>query len=557
MREIVAYAIANCEMDFDPARGVNALPPNPERTPHQPDVKRKFIFDYPLCAQVAKDLHVHHYVTLWVQRVLGLRIGEVFGIHVDDIGDFGDVGIVVIGRQGGGSHLKYGPHGEIVECDEIEKGKTAAASRVLAIPLPLLELLRVYIAAFHTDPATGEVQYSARLIMGLREPNRSGASSYRTALNGAFAARGLTYDELGFNASTHHLRASLGGDLKHQLGVDEMIRSEVLGHRIGPQGGGAAITAQSYTPSMPQLESFIAVAKVQGPLIVEKVESLISPIDLPHPMGHIPYLPPERVAHARSVLEGAGIIGGDREMITMTEAINLLGEGRKVITRAIRLGRIQPLSIEPPSGGPITMVRLDEVLALKLERQSGGDYVSTEEAAQLLAISQWSLVRLIQLGSIRGSKGENNRYLVSRTDVEVRRESLLRLAALQARAVRVGEAAAKLRLSTAATKRLLKAGRLEADAESHLDPVGGYYITLASIEAYRADMAARSTRARRSATLPDDWIPLEDVIAGSGQNRVGLLALSGKGLIIKRDLKYKFFVHRESPLLTPLLEGED
>jgi hypothetical protein len=56
--------------------------------------------------------------------------------------------------------------------------------------------------------------------------------------------------------------------------------------------------------------------------------------------------------------------------------------------------------------------------------------------------------------------------------------------------------------------------------------------------------------------LPDDWLALEDVIAASGKNRVELLALSGKGLIMKRDLKYKFFVHRESPLLPVLVTAE-
>ena len=78
-----------------------------------------------------------------------------------------------------------------------------------------------------------------------------------------------------------------------------------------------------------------------------------------------------------------------------------------------------------------------------------------------------------------------------------------------------------------------------------------------SIDAYLADMKARAAVVRRSATLPDDWIPLENVIAASGQNRVELLALSGTGLIVKRDLKYKFFVHRESPMWSVLNAATD
>ena len=50
----------------------------------------------------------------------------------------------------------------------------------------------------------------------------------------------------------------------------------------------------------------------------------------------------------------------------------------------------------------------------------------------------------------------------------------------------LADAAAELRISTIATKRLLKAGKLEADPESDLDPVGGFYITRTSIDAYLA-----------------------------------------------------------------------
>ena len=47
------------------------------------------------------------------------------------------------------------------------------------------------------------------------------------------------------------------------------------------------------------------------------------------------------------------------------------------------------------------------------------------------------------------------------------------------------------------------------------------------------------------------------MIAASGRGRVELLALSGKGLIIKRDLKYRFFVHRESSLIPTLIDTQD
>lgn len=556
LREVIAYAIAHQEITTDPSRGVNVMPPNPDRTTHKPAKRKKYVFEYPVCARVVRHLHIHHVVAFWIQRVLGLRIGEVFGLHVGDIGDFGDVGLVSVSRQGGKKRLEYDDHGEIVERDEVERVKTATSSRVIAVPLPLLELLRVYINAFHTDPDTGEVDQDARLIVGLQAANVAGDGAYRTALQAAFAAEGLSYAEIGFRASTHHLRASLGGELKLQLAVDEMIRSEILGHLVRA-GGGAAVTMRSYTPALPQLEPFIAIARVQGPFITEQIGSLMVPITRPHPLGHVMHLDEQRLANARSILEAAGCIATETGLVPLAEAVRVLGESRNVLRRAIEQGVVRTVIVEHATAGPLTRVHLDDVLALKAQRQPGDDFISSEEAAQLLAISRWSLVRLVKLGVIDGTRQENNRYLVSRAAVETRREQLIQLAALHERAVRVADAAARLQLGIEATRRLIRAGKLERDPESDIDPVGGYYVTLASIERYEEESRARAARARGAAVLSDDWLPLEDVIAASGKNRSELLSLSGKGLIVRRDLKYKFFVHRESPLLDSLIGDEE
>jgi hypothetical protein len=555
VREVIAYAMANKEMEVDPSHGIGTLPPNQDRTPHQPSTSKKYVFEYPVCAKVVRHLHIHHVVAFWIQRVVGLRVGEVFGLHVDDLGDFEEFGLLNVSRQGGRKLLAYDQRGDVVERHEVERLKTASSSRVIAIPRPLLELLRVYINAFHTDPDTGDINQGARLILGLRNADAGGVSAYRTALHKAFAAEGLTFEQLGFSASTHHLRASLGGELKLQLAIDEMIRSEILGHLVRPQGG-AAVTMRSYTPALAQLEPFIAVAKVQGPFITEQIDSLFIPISRPHPLGPVSHLSEERLAAARSILDEAGLIATETGLVTFTEAVRILGTSRGVLHRAIESGKIHARTVEHPVGGPLLQLRLDDVMAFKFELQPEGDFISTEQAAQMLAISQWSLARMIKMGTIAGTLGANRQYLVDRAAVERRREDLTRLAALHERAVRLGEAAAKLQLSTDATKRLLKAGKLDEDPDTGLDPAGGYYVTLASIERYQAELEARAERARRSATLSDDWILLEDVIAASGQTRVELLALSGKGLIVKRDRKYKFFVHRESPMLPSILTGQ-
>jgi hypothetical protein len=63
--------------------------------------------------------------------------------------------------------------------------KTAAGSRVLVVPTAMMELFRVAIEAFHTDPETGAVDPTARLVPGPLKADRSGQIAYRRAFDDA------------------------------------------------------------------------------------------------------------------------------------------------------------------------------------------------------------------------------------------------------------------------------------------------------------------------------------------------------------------------------------
>ena len=59
--------------------------------------------------------------------------------------------------------------------------KNEVSNRVIRLPRQVMDLIRVVIEAFHTDPVTGEVDLGARLIPGLRTADRSGQSAHRAA----------------------------------------------------------------------------------------------------------------------------------------------------------------------------------------------------------------------------------------------------------------------------------------------------------------------------------------------------------------------------------------
>lgn len=62
------------------------------------------------CAEIAGRLHVIHQFALWLMRLLGLRIGEAYGILVGDILDQGPglPGAVTLRAQGGRKYQTRG-----------------------------------------------------------------------------------------------------------------------------------------------------------------------------------------------------------------------------------------------------------------------------------------------------------------------------------------------------------------------------------------------------------------------------------------------------------------
>jgi hypothetical protein len=108
----------------------------------------------------------------------------------------------------------------------------------------MLELLRVAVEAFHTDPDTGELEETSRLVPGLRAADESGQLSFRMAFESAAATEGLSSRDLGFRVSPHLLRKSIATDIAWHKGIEDTVRRRFMGHRAADDIHGRVYTAR-------------------------------------------------------------------------------------------------------------------------------------------------------------------------------------------------------------------------------------------------------------------------------------------------------------------------
>ena len=221
---------------------------------------------------VQSHLHPIHQLVLWLQRVMGLRISEAFGLLVDDVVDLGDSGLLLVRGQGGRDFRVRDDDGRTVVVQHKERTKTEAGLRVLVLPSSMLALLRVAIEAFHTDPEADEIDETARLVPGLQTADQSGQLSFREAFETAATAEGLSSDDLGVRVSPHLLRKSVATDIAWESGIEDGVRRRFMGHRAADD-----VFGRVYTLDHPELTPLAEVARVLDELVRGSIDSLLVP----------------------------------------------------------------------------------------------------------------------------------------------------------------------------------------------------------------------------------------------------------------------------------------
>jgi hypothetical protein len=145
----------------------------------------------------------------------------------------------------------------------------------------MMELIRAAIDAFHTDPETGEVDETARLVPGLHAADRAGQLSYREAFQDAANAEQLGSADLGFRVSPHLLRKSLATDLAWHAGIEDGARRRFMGHRAGDD-----VFGRIYTLDHPELVPLAKVALVLDEQIRNSIKTLLIPTTRRIRWGH-------------------------------------------------------------------------------------------------------------------------------------------------------------------------------------------------------------------------------------------------------------------------------
>jgi integrase len=199
---------------------IDPLPANRQRPPIQ---EGEYV-SLATVAAICRNLPVIGQVCLWIMRLTGLRIGEVFGLRVADFGR-DELGrpFLSVTRQGGARSLERDRlTGRLRKVDEKSGTKTPAGTRKLHVVEPLARLIENLINAFHLDSATSKPIGDARLIPGIGKDDASGQATLRGWLAEASSEHGIRFNP-------HLMRAALVTDLKRH-GVEKRLRFAYLGH---------------------------------------------------------------------------------------------------------------------------------------------------------------------------------------------------------------------------------------------------------------------------------------------------------------------------------------
>jgi integrase len=569
LRAVSRLARSRGLLQHDPLEAVKVSKARPVVANRSPNRAKERAITWEETEAIARELNIHHQVALWAQRVLGLRISEAFGLRIDDILDFGDVGLVVIQRQGGGTFELRNEYGEIEKKPYSDILKTSASHRVLGVPQPLLELLRTYVKAFHADTSTGEIDPGRRLILGMRAHDEGGRDAYREAFMAAAARLHLDYKHLGFHVVPQTLRKSISVELHSYVEITEHARSRYLGHAFRAHHGGAQMTAASYTPDMIDLQPFITAASGIGDLISRHLGNLFVPPGAyanPASGTH----DPDRDAHVRRVLAEAGWTRA-RNGVSVDEAAEVLGTTPSSLQRRINQGIIDADHVVGAAGERKAVIPDDAFRRLLAEREVervrrselGRDPAdlrreAAERAARVpddvMTISR--LARQLGIGyttvyqwrlSGRISVTKDPRYdvlVVDAADVERELADADRVAALHQRSMTVADAGRRIGCGHSMIYFWLRTGRLKRDPET--DQNGVTFVTRDSVERVAAERHEEQQRQPEPPPPPSDLVSLPEAQRLAGQTRGGIQRLVATGELVRRDHRKRFHIERAS-----------
>ncbi|MDA8285612.1 MAG: site-specific integrase, partial [Actinomycetota bacterium] len=481
LRRVLAFARANglFPPGFDPTEGLDAplADKADRRRPDRGGQPRPL--SLPECARLASHLHPVHQLAFWLQRIMGLRISEAFGVTVADVVDLGGTGLLAVQGQGGRSFAVRDDHGQVVAVPHKPTTKTAAGSRVLVVPEKLMHLIRVAIDAFHTDPDTGQVDTAARLVPGLRTPDRSGQHAYRHAFDEAAIAEQLSARQLGFPVTTHLLRKSCATDLAWTAGIEDAVRRRFMGHRAGDD-----VYGRIYTLDHPDVAPLRKVAEILDHHVAMSIGTLLTPTLRRVQWGSgNPIL--TRADHVEATLAAAGwLVDPGTEDNPLCDAKRVAAELDIYPTTARRWmtdGTLPTVTLPDATGVSRRYARLSDVWS---HRGRLAGRVLLPDLAEELGIAYHEAYHaLCRLGLAVEQHPTSRQYHLSPDAADALRAEHQRIEALHRRSMKLAAAARQLGVALSTAALLSRTGQLEVDPET--DSSGARFVTRTSVDAYR------------------------------------------------------------------------
>lgn len=523
LRRVLAFARANglFPPGFDPTEGLKAPLPDPATSRRPKATSQPRPLNLVECARVASHLHAVHQLAFWLQRVMGLRISEAFGLRVGDVVDLGEYGMLAVQGQGGRTFQVRDDTGTVVPVDRKSTVKTAAGSRVLVVPTRMMELLRVAIEAFHTDPDTEEVNPAGRLVPGIKDPSRGGQLGYQSALADATRAEKLGSDDLGFRVSSHLLRKSLATDLAWSAGIEDSVRRRFMGHRAGDD-----VFGRVYTLDHPDVAPLTKVAAILDENIISHITTLFSPTTRTIHWGAANPIS-VRADYVTSVLANAGwqVEPGDPDD-PLWDAKRVAEELGIVPTTARRWmtdGTIASVVLPDGDGVPRRYSKMSDVWS---HRDQIAGAIRLPDLAEELGVRYDEIYRSARYLGLNIEQHPTSReFSLTDEQADALRAEHARVRALHRRSMKLPAAARRLKLTFSTVRLLVLNGDLQLDPET--DTGGARFVTRTSVQGC---WLVRNEAKRRKAQ-PVAIVPFSEVVRFTGLGRRAVVDLIRAGAL--------------------------
>lgn len=499
------------------------------------------------CADIASRLHVVHQLVLWLMRILGLRIGEVYGLRVYDVLDRGPgkYGVIGINRQGGRKYVTSRPGDETSTSDEKPDLKTPHSQRVLVVPPALMDLVRSVITIFHTD-ADGIVRADARLVPGLKRRDAGGQGAFRSAL--AAAAEVVQVDcttardaiEGVFSCTPHDMRRTVVSDLD-RLKVKGTHARRFVGHLPG-----TAVMHRHYLLDDPKLRTVKAIAKlIQREVDADLPNGLSQPTTVRCTTGHQPHLRKDGDRIDAELIERGWLVlmtdDGGEPLLSPAEAAGLWEVSPKTARLWMAEALVPSIPWSERGTGHERRVRLADAVAL---RERMATQVTLVRLAEELGTSYHTIYQFVRAQGLELQAWGERDYVVPPAAAARLREHYAHQAELHRRAVPYSVAATTLGLTVAVIERMVGEGVLDADERAH---DGRRMITRASLAGAQVAPRPRTNKTRSC----DDLLVWPEVKAMTGLSSSEIDALVAVGTLVREDFQRRRHVTRISVLHLP------